>query len=522
MTLRLRLILVLIGVVAVGLIAAAVATYALLSSFLLGRFDSELYQAVPPLTRAIEAQIQGGPFGFGPVPNFGGAQGGVLVEPGTFGEIVDPSGTVLWRGFVVSEGPIPNLPTPLPQSKRPGQSVYFSVSSSGSSPVEYRAVAVSLGDGAGTIVAAIPLTNVHQTLSRLVLTEVLVGIVVLGGLAFVAWWLVRRELRPLDTMAATAGAIAAGDLTMRVTPAGDGTEVGELGSALNKMLEEIEGAFDARAASEERLRRFLADASHELRTPLTSIRGYAEMFDRGAKDRPEDLATSMRHIRNETARMSVMVEDLLLLARLGHERPIAHENVDLTDVVASSVDAALAIDPERSVTLQSVPDAPVVGDADRLRQMVDNLLTNAMTHTPPATPVEVRLLTDGDTAVLEVQDHGTGIAPEDRPRIFEPFFRSDASRARATGGAGLGLSIVSSIVVAHGGEVGVGEGMDGGAIFQVRLPLGELPSPEAVDISNSSSSTAHRPPFEPPIESSHEPSQGNSKSEAFRDSEHVE
>lgn len=482
MTLRFRLLLVLIGVVAVGLTIAAVATYALLSSFLLSRFDSELTAAVPPLTHAIEAQIQGGDLGFG-APGFSGGQSGVLVEPGTFGELVDASGTVLWKGFVAPTGPLPVLPTPLPHSSRADGAVFFSVSSGGSSPVAYRAVAVSLGSGAGTIVAAIPLTNVNQTLSRLVVYEVLVSLVVLVGLAALAWWLVRRELRNLDTMAATAGAIAAGDLTRRVTPAGDGTEVGELGSALNKMLAEIEDAFDARAASEERLRRFLADASHELRTPLTSIRGYAEMFDRGVKDRPEDLATSMRHIRNEASRMSVMVEDLLLLARMGHERPVAQDRVNLSDVASAAVGAARVVDPGRPLSFQCVPSVEVTGDADRLRQLVDNLLSNAFGHTPPGTAVEVRLTTSDDRAVLEVQDHGPGVAPEDRPRIFEPFFRSDDSRARATGGAGLGLSIVSSIVVAHGGDVGVGAGADGGAVFRVRLPLWSHPASDETDAS---------------------------------------
>jgi two-component system OmpR family sensor kinase len=256
------------------------------------------------------------------------------------------------------------------------------------------------------------------------------------------------------------------------------TEVGQLGLALNTMLTGIEGAFAAQAASEERLRRFLADASHELRTPLTSIRGYAELFDRGARDRPEDLATSMRHIREEASRMSVLVDDLLLLARLDHQRPLALEPVELTDLVTAAVGAAQVSAPGRAVTLEVSGPVPVVGDADRLRQVVDNLLANAVQHTPETAAVDVRVRAEASTACLEVSDRGPGIAPEEQAHIFEPFHRSDPTRARATGGVGLGLSIVSAIAHAHGGTVGVvspsttsPEGDPGGTTFWVRIPL---------------------------------------------------
>jgi two-component system OmpR family sensor kinase len=254
------------------------------------------------------------------------------------------------------------------------------------------------------------------------------------------------------------------------------TEVGQLGNALNTMLTGIEGAFAARAASEERLRRFLADASHELRTPLTSIRGYSELFDRGARDRPEDLATSMRHIREEANRMSVLVDDLLLLARLDHQRPIALEHVDLAGIVTGAVDAARVSTPERAINLEATGPVPVVGDADRLRQVVDNLLANAAQHTPPGSPVDVSVTVPDAMARIEVSDHGPGVAVEEQAHIFEPFHRSDPTRARATGGAGLGLTIVSAIAHAHGGTVGVvsdpaaGNGR-GGATFWVQIPV---------------------------------------------------
>ena len=262
------------------------------------------------------------------------------------------------------------------------------------------------------------------------------------------------------------------------------------------MLTEIEGAFAARAASEERLRRFLADASHELRTPLTSIRGYAEIFDRGARDRPEDLATSMRHIRSEANRMSELVDDLLLLARLDRERPLAHEQVELTAVAAAAVDAARVKAPDRLVTF--APPAPVVvgGDANRLRQVIDNLLANAINHTPGGTPIEVDVRVVDTTALLSVTDHGPGIDPGDRGHIFEPFHRADPSRARTTGGVGLGLAIVSAIAAAHGGTVGVDSDPGSGATFWVRLPLartGVAPPPQGPPIS-----PAPAPPPGPP------------------------
>jgi two-component system OmpR family sensor kinase len=246
--------------------------------------------------------------------------------------------------------------------------------------------------------------------------------------------------------------------------------VGKLGAALNTMLSEIEQAFAARTASEERLRRFLADASHELRTPLTSIRGYAELFDRGTRDRPEDLAISMRHIREDANRMSVLVDDLLLLARLDRQRPLARDQVDLAEIAAAAVDAARVAAPERTISLDSPGAASVIGDADRLRQAVDNLLGNAIQHTPPGTPIEVRLHTEPAAVGVEVTDHGPGIAAEERELIFEPFHRADPSRARSSGGVGLGLAIVSAITRAHGGRVGVVSNGSGGATFWVQIP----------------------------------------------------
>jgi two-component system OmpR family sensor kinase len=245
------------------------------------------------------------------------------------------------------------------------------------------------------------------------------------------------------------------------------------------MLGEIETAFAARTASEGRLRRFLADASHELRTPLTSIRGYAEIFDLGARERPEDLATAMHHIRDEADRMNVLVDDLLLLARLDRERPLDLGSIDLVPVVTRAVAAVRAVAPDHPVSLVAPAEVMVTGDSERLRQVVDNLLVNAVRHSPEGAPVEMRVIAGGTNVVVEVADHGPGVLPEDADRIFEPFFRADSSRARATGGAGLGLAIVAAIARAHGGAVGVRANRDGGALFWVRLPVqGTAPDDE--------------------------------------------
>ncbi|HUI01968.1 MAG TPA: ATP-binding protein [Acidimicrobiales bacterium] len=468
MTLRLRLLLVLLGIMGVGLVAADVATYASLRSYLFSQVDSQLQDdAIPIGTQVADALNR--PFG----------RARVVPPPGLWVQVRDRSGNVYGAEEAYPLAP-PALPLQLPGSgSASSTSVLFNAQSGGSSPVEYRVLAepLDIGGGAsGTVVVAIPLNDLHHTLDRLVLIEMLVSAAVLVGLGAVAWWVVRRGLRPLDEMTATAGAIAAGDLSQRVEAADAHTEVGQLGQALNTMLSGIEGAFAARAASEDRLRRFLADASHELRTPLTSIRGYAELFDRGARDRPEDLATSMRHIREEANRMSVLVDDLLLLARLDRQRPLTLEPVDLADVVRRAVDAARVSAPERTVSLEVTGAGTVLGDADRLRQVADNLLANAVQHTPAGTAIDVRLHGDGAQVRLEVTDHGPGVPPGEQANIFEPFRRADPMRARATGGAGLGLTIVSAIAHAHRGTAGVASPVTDdagapGATFWVRIPV---------------------------------------------------
>jgi two-component system OmpR family sensor kinase len=363
---------------------------------------------------------------------------------------------------------IPAIPGSLPGSGGHSTTdLFFTTSSTGTDGVSYRALARPLTDDVGTIVVAQPLTGLDSTLQRLLLIEIIVSALVLMILGLISWIMVRRDMRPLEEMAVTAGAIADGDLTQRVSRVTPGSEVGQLGMAFNTMIEKIEEAFGARAASENKLRRFLADASHELRTPLTSILGYSEIFDLGIRDRPADLATAMRNIKNEAARMGTLVDDLFLLAQLDQERPLARDSFDLAEVAAQSVASVRVSAPDRVVTLVVGGPVTMVGDLQRMRQVVDNLLVNAVLHAPDAA-IDVGVHLDGDEVILSVHDNGPGIGPAVASRIFEPFFRSDPSRTRATGGAGLGLAIVTAIVEAHGGRVTLLEGE--GTTFEVRVP----------------------------------------------------
>jgi two-component system OmpR family sensor kinase len=471
-SLRARLLLAMVLVAAVGLVAADVATFRLLRSTLLGRVEEQLDVATRLAIPALSIpEIPGGGFS---------RDGGLASFPaGTYAAVLDEQGTVVRAhvfGFGEGVPAGPQIPEGLPGSasdERATSPVAFTTGARDGTTT-YRARAYALVDG-GTLVVAIPLTDVHETLRRLVRIELVVTLVILLAIGALAGWLALIGLRPLERMGETAGAIAAGDLSRRVEPADPRTEVGRLGMALNAMLERIEDAFGQRRASEERLRRFVADASHELRTPLTSVQGYAELFRRGAADDPEALAAAMRRIEEESARMSDLVDELSLLARLDQGRPLEHEPVDLAGVTAAAVDAARVADPARPIDLDAPGSLLVLGDAGRLRQIADNLLANARVHTPERTPVHVRLAADGPDAVLEVEDEGRGIPPEDAERIFERFYRADPSRSRERGGVGLGLSIVAAVAGAHGGSARYSPRNGGGSRFEVRIPLAGAP-----------------------------------------------
>lgn len=329
----------------------------------------------------------------------------------------------------------------------------------------------------GSVVVALPLDPAEATLAQMrgVLAAIALGVVGLGAAA--AWWGVRRELRPLREIETTAGAIAAGDLARRVPEQPTTTEVGRLAASLNAMLAQLEQAFAAREASEARMRRFVSDASHELRTPLATIRGYGELYRMGALTDPDDVAATMHRIEGSAVRMGSLVEDLLHLARLDEGRPLRTEPVDLAVLATDAAADLRALDPERPVRVEPlrVPGttrgAVAVGDEDRLRQVLSNLVGNVARHTPPGTPAEIAVGRTADGRVaLEVRDHGPGVAPEHAPRVFERFYRVDAGRGRETGGAGLGLAIVAAIVRAHRGEVSVRSTPGGGTTVRVVLP----------------------------------------------------
>jgi two-component system OmpR family sensor kinase len=473
-SLRARLIAGLLALTAVGLIIAGSVTYVEQRSFLLDRVDQQAAAAAPAMAHQLDekgvvapdADDPGG--GFGPGPRGRRPGDNVNLPPGTYGQRRTALGKVLGSTSIsydqASLPPAPKLPAKLTVGE------HTTVDSVRSGGPRYRVVASPDPRSGGTIVVAIPLRDVDQTLHRLLWVEGLVIAGALLALGVTALALVRLGLRPLDRMATVAGEIAAGRLNKRVEPATEKTEVGRLGLALNRMLERLERAFAERSASEDRLRRFLADASHELRTPLASIRGYAELFHMGAADDPEALETSMRRIEEESGRMGILVEDMLTLARLDELREPAHEPVDLAQIATDAAADARATAPDRAIEVQSAQPALVSGDAQQLRQVTANLLRNALVHTPAGTPIDVHVDVDDGKVSLAVRDHGRGLPPGDPARLFQRFWRAEGGRARGRGGAGLGLAIVKEIVTAHGGVVEAGNAADGGARFVVRLP----------------------------------------------------
>ncbi len=461
MSLRARLLVVLAALATAGLLVADVLTYAALRSFLTDRVDSTLAGSA----RVLQSPI--GRAGFG---NPGAFAQLASLTPGIFIQIRADDGDIVWSGVLArpdESPPLPRLPQELPQSDH-GASSFTVGARHGGTDFRVRAETLPFG---GTLVVAAPLSDVAATLDRLVLIEVLVSLAVIATIVGLGLWLVRLGLRPLRRIEETAGAIAAGDLSRRVEQADGRTEVGRLGAALNTMLTQIERAFSERAASEQRLRRFIADASHELRTPLASVQAYAELFERGARDRPADLERAMAGIEREARRMGVLVDDLLLLARLDQGRPLERQEVDLAEVAIEAVDAARALEPGRTIDLVAPEPVVVTGDPTRLRQIVDNLLSNVRAHTPREAAATVRVVRDNGRVLLEVADDGPNLTDEQAAHAFERFYRGDPSRSRDRGGAGLGLSIVASIAEAHGGAAAVVRDAARGATFRVWLPL---------------------------------------------------
>ena len=482
MSLRARLLAGVLVLISVALAVAAVSIYEEQRSFLRGRLDGRVIAAVAPISYqlGVDARLlergnggdRGDRKGSTEIPMNKGLVG--FLPSGTYGVLLGPGGKVLRGPVTVNYGdkelPAPALPSRpgLAQVGRAPQ--LLTVGSRDRSSLRYRMAAVGLASGSGTLIVAVPLREVDQTLNRLVIVELVVVAVVILVLMAVGWIVIRIALRPLDQMGTVASAIADGDLSRRVSPVTPRTEVGRLGLALNKMLVRIAEAFADREKSEEGQRQFLSDASHELRTPLASIRGYTELFRLGAADDPEALRRAMARIEAEATRMGVLVEDLLTLARLDEFPEARQERVDLAMLGANAAADARAIAPDRTIAFQGPKHLDVLGDPNALRQVLANLLGNAVIHTPDGTAVEVGLHRQGGDAVLTVRDHGPGLPPGAEVQAFERFWRADGGRARGRGGSGLGLAIVREIVTSHHGSVDAANLDDGGVVFTVRLP----------------------------------------------------
>jgi two-component system OmpR family sensor kinase len=470
LSLRGRLLIGVISLVVVGLFVADVFTYITLRNSLVGRIDEQLSarSTIDTATSVISNQCsRRGPGSANDFPS------------GTITELLGRDGKVVVAcGFALGGGTsgAPKLPRSMPATDNDKAATPQTVEGTGDVPL-YRMTYWSEGSfGSQIVVFAIPLTSVQSTLATLLLNEALIGLGVVIATAVLALLIISIGLRPLRRMGVVAADIAAGDLSRRVEPATPKTEIGRLGLALNGMLSQIESAFAERTESNTRLRRFIADASHELRTPLTSIRGYSEMLRRGASESPADSDLARRRIEEESVRMSVLVDDMLLIARLDQGRPLERKPVDLQAIANDAAADARAVAPQREITMSAPGPVVVAGDDTRLRQVLGNLVRNALVHTPQQSAVEIAVSTVDGVGRMSVIDHGPGLKRAELEHIFEPFYRADPSRSRDSGGAGLGLSIVSAVVGAHGGKVKVKETSGGGATFEVELPLASASS----------------------------------------------
>lgn len=456
-SLRARLLTGVLTLVAAGFTCASVASFHLLREYLTDRIDEQLLIAHHELSDVPLQQVKDASKS---------ARVTALLD-GYVLEWRDPQGELLHRVVGPGQQGEPKLPT-LDEAtvKQLAVKPFHVRNATEYHDAGFRVMVSERPHGEGSLVIGYDLSETVKTMGQFVVIELAVMLTVLGLSAMLGVAMVRVGLRPLNEVEQTAEEIiAGGDLSRRVPElAAPGTEMGRLSITLNSMLAKIEG-------SVARLRRFVGDASHELRTPVTGIRGLAELYRQGAVTEPADVAALIARIETEATRMGLLVEDLLLLARLDEERPLRLERLDLVPVVAEAIE-------DQPVDLELIGEAEpvVVGDEDRLRQVVTNLVTNALTHTPAGTPVTVRVGVEGDRAVLEVVDRGPGIADEHREKIFERFYRVDPARARdhersPSTGAGLGLSIVAGIVAAHGGKVAILTTDGGGATFRVSFPL---------------------------------------------------
>jgi two-component system, OmpR family, sensor kinase len=470
-SLRTRLIAIAVVLVVAALVAADAAAYASLRAFLSEQANRDLAAASGAVAKTWGQGLEG-------AAAVNALKAGRAVEAAYV--ILDPSGSVtaafpasrLGKGTelaapVVVLGKLPI--NPLTQAGASVKSV--EIRGTGKVP-DYLVTAYQTKQE--VVAVGIPLDGLTTTLEKLVQSEAIATVAVIGVMLFASMLLIGVGLRPLTEVERTASAISSGDLTRRVRVTTGRTEIGRLGLAINAMLDRIEQAFAAERAADARLRQLVTDAAHELRTPLTSLRGYAELFRRGAATSGEDLAASMRGIEEESQRLASLVDDLLLLARLDEGAPTPSEPVDLVGVVRSAIEAARAVEPERPIAFEAPVEAFVLGDRGRLRQVADNRLANVRVHTPARAPASVVVTAGPSTVALEVSDQGPGLAPDVRARVFERFYRVDPARSHDGGGAGLGLSIVAAIAGAHGGSARALASEDGaGATFRIELPAAD-------------------------------------------------
>ncbi|MGP4100952.1 ATP-binding protein [Nonomuraea sp. KM90] len=476
LSLRARLLAITVALLVAGLAMISSVLVRQLETQLRARVDAQLspmgtaLSSVPPelataLAAMLEKRASQAPLVLGE-PD--------LVTKG-YAAYLSPGGAVL-RAYGDMPGPgLPRLDTATVAARggRP-----FTVE--GADGEEWRAVALpakrtSTEFAHSSVVAAVSLEAMHTTVNRMRAACLVAGSLLLAVLALVGGFAIRAGLAPLRRVEETAAAIADGDLTRRVPePAPPGTEVGRLARSLNKMLAQIEQGVAAKVESEARMRRFVADVSHELRTPLFGIKGFSELYRMGGTEAGPALA----RIESESGRLAKLVDDLLLLAGLDESDGPGLEltPMDLRTLAADARHDFTALDPTRPIAFTGpsggpAATAPVLGDEARLRQVVSNLVGNAVTHTPAGTPVRIGVGTDGGESVLVIEDEGPGLGAEEAARVFDRFYRADGSRARATGGAGLGLAIVRSIVAAHGGRVELRSSPGEGACFQIRLPI---------------------------------------------------
>jgi two-component system OmpR family sensor kinase len=464
MSLRARLLLAM-GMVALVLLATAGAISRLTERSLVEQLDEQLVRAAPQLRPDRRAPGLAGDAQRPPSALYVG-----IVELGT-GELR----TLFAPGTTASDAP-PDLDGDEAVARLDGPA--FTVAAT-AGDLRYRARVRELPRQGAALVTAVPMEDVDATLDRLRRLLALGSLAIVGALGLVTWWVLRLGVRPIREMTGAAVAIGDGDLSQRIPDSASGTEAAELGDALNRMLGRIEAAFDERARTEERLRRFAADASHELRTPLATIRGYAELYRHGGLADDAALADAMRRTEQEAERMSVLVNDLLALARFDQGRPVAREPVDLAGLAADAVADARAVEPSRPIELL-LPEPPeptvVAGDEGQLRQVLANLLGNVRAHTAPDAAVTVAVTADRDAGliVLEVRDHGAGMDAEAADRAFERFYRADPSRTRGGGGAGLGLAIVAAVVEAHHGTVELTSRPGAGTTVRIALPAQQV------------------------------------------------